>query len=154
MEDDARPKMTIPSPSVLPFRGGRHVVSAEVYPNIDAFFLEYDSGRAGGFEPLRFIKPGNQKVVLGLVTSKTGELDNSEGIKARIHEAAQFMNLDQICLCTQCGFAFTEEGNALTETQQQAKLKLVVQAARERVLAALHRSSGRRSGIALFPEFE
>lgn len=99
--------------------------------NIDAFFLEYDSDRAGDFEPLRFIKPGNQKVVLGLITTKTGELEDPATIKARIHEAAQFVSLDQICLSTQCGFASTEEGNALTEEQQQAKLELVVQVSRD-----------------------
>ncbi|RBI66742.1 5-methyltetrahydropteroyltriglutamate--homocysteine S-methyltransferase [Vreelandella sulfidaeris] len=98
---------------------------------IDAFFLEYDSDRAGDFEPLRFIKPGNQKVVLGLITTKTGELEDPEEIKARIHEAARFVSLDQLCLSTQCGFASTEEGNALTEEQQQAKLELVAQIARD-----------------------
>lgn len=98
---------------------------------IDAFFLEYDSDRAGGFEPLRFIKPGHQKAVLGLVTTKTGELEDPEAIKARIHEAARFIPLEQLCLSTQCGFASTEEGNSLTETQQQAKLELVVRVARE-----------------------
>ncbi|MBE0462239.1 MAG: cobalamin-independent methionine synthase II family protein [Halomonadaceae bacterium] len=99
--------------------------------NIDAFFLEYDSDRAGDFEPLRFIKPGHQKVVLGLVTTKTGELEDPETIKARIHEAARFVPLEQLCLSTQCGFASTEEGNTITEAEQQAKLALVVQVARE-----------------------
>lgn len=99
--------------------------------NIDAFFLEYDSDRAGDFEPLRFIKPGHQKAVLGLVTTKTGELEDPEAIKARIFEAARFVPLEQLCLSTQCGFASTEEGNSLTEAQQQAKLELVVQVARE-----------------------
>ncbi len=99
--------------------------------NIDNFLLEYDTDRAGGFEPLRFIKPGHQKVVLGLVTTKTGELEDPEVIKARIHEAAKFMPLDQICLSTQCGFASTEEGNVLSHEAQQAKLNLVAQVARE-----------------------
>ncbi|MDL4863813.1 cobalamin-independent methionine synthase II family protein [Halomonas elongata] len=99
--------------------------------NVDAFFLEYDTDRAGGFEPLRFIRPGHQKVVLGLVTSKTGELESVEDVKARIHEAAQFVDLDQLCLSTQCGFASTEEGNTLSEAQQQAKLELVVQIAKD-----------------------
>ncbi|QJQ94432.1 MULTISPECIES: cobalamin-independent methionine synthase II family protein [Halomonadaceae] len=99
--------------------------------NIDVFFLEYDSERAGGFEPLRFIKPGHQKVVLGLITTKSGELEDVEEVKTRIHEAAQFVSLDQLCLSTQCGFASTEEGNAITEEQQQAKLQLVVQIAKE-----------------------
>ncbi|WP_447554782.1 cobalamin-independent methionine synthase II family protein [Vreelandella sp. EE22] len=99
--------------------------------NIDAFFLEYDSDRAGDFKPLRFIKPGHQKAVLGLVTTKTGELEDPEEIKARIFEAARHMPLEQICLSTQCGFASTEEGNSLTPAQQQAKLELVVQVARD-----------------------
>ncbi|WP_447530477.1 cobalamin-independent methionine synthase II family protein [Vreelandella sp. TE19] len=239
ISDGATPKMTIPSPSVLHFRGGRNVVSRDVYPDIDdffddlaqvykeaiqafyaagcrylqlddtvwaylcsdeqraqviergedpdelaqtyarvinealadkpsdlvvgmhvcrgnfrstwiseggyepvaellfgtvaidAFFLEYDSDRAGGFEPLRFIKPGHQKAVLGLVTTKTGELEDPQAIKARIYEAAQYVPLEQLCLSTQCGFASTEEGNAITEAEQQAKLELVVRVARE-----------------------
>lgn len=98
---------------------------------IDAYFLEYDTDRAGDFAPLRFIKPGHQKAVLGLVTSKTGELEDPEAIKARIHEAAQYVSLDQLCLSTQCGFASTEEGNSLSEAQQKAKLELVVQVARD-----------------------
>lgn len=83
--------------------------------NIDAFFLEYDNERAGGFEPLRFIKPGHQKVVLGLVTTKNGELEDPAQVKARLQEAAKFVSLDQICLSPQCGFASTEEGNSLSE---------------------------------------
>jgi len=99
--------------------------------NVDAFFLEYDSDRAGDFRPLRFIKPGKQKVVLGLITTKTGQLEEPETIKARIAEAAKYVSLDQLCLSTQCGFASTEEGNAISEAEQQAKLELVVQIARE-----------------------
>ena len=94
--------------------------------NIDAFFLEYDNERSGGFEPLRFIKKGEQQVVLGLITTKTGELEAAETVEQRIKEAAQFVSLDQICLSPQCGFASTEEGNSLTEAQQWAKLRLVV----------------------------
>lgn len=94
--------------------------------NIDAFFLEYDNERSGGFEPLRFIKPGHQKVVLGLVTTKSGELEDPAQVKARLQEAAKFVSLDQICLSPQCGFASTEEGNSLTEEQQWAKIRLVV----------------------------
>ncbi|WP_312140212.1 cobalamin-independent methionine synthase II family protein [Pantoea septica] len=94
--------------------------------NIDAFFLEYDNERAGGFEPLRFIKPGHQKVVLGLVTTKNGELEDPAQVKARLQEAAKFVSLDQICLSPQCGFASTEEGNSLSEEQQWAKIRLVV----------------------------
>lgn len=97
--------------------------------NVDAFFLEYDNERSGGFEPLRFIKPGKQQVVLGLITTKTGELEAAETVEKRIHEAAQFVPLEQICLSPQCGFASTEEGNSLTEEQQWAKLRLVVDVA-------------------------
>jgi len=99
--------------------------------NIDAFFLEYDNERSGGFEPLRFIRPGKQQVVLGLVTTKNGELENPETVKQRIAEAAQYVSLDQICLSPQCGFASTEEGNSLSEEQQWAKLRLVVDIAKE-----------------------
>ena len=99
--------------------------------NIDTFFLEYDSERAGGFEPLRFIKPGNQFVVLGLVTSKSGELESAETIKARIEEAAKYVSKDQLCLSTQCGFASTEEGNTLTEEQQWNKLKFIIDVAKQ-----------------------
>lgn len=99
--------------------------------NIDAFFLEYDNERSGGFEPLRFIKPGKQQVVLGLITTKNGELENPDTVKQRIAEASQYISLDQICLSPQCGFASTEEGNSLTEEQQWAKLRLVVDIARE-----------------------
>ncbi|MDT0174795.1 cobalamin-independent methionine synthase II family protein [Enterobacter sp. BRE11] len=94
--------------------------------NIDAFFLEYDNERSGGFEPLRFIRPGHQKVVLGLVTTKNGELEDPAQVKARLQEAAKFVSLDQICLSPQCGFASTEEGNSLSEEQQWAKIRLVV----------------------------
>ncbi|RLM27727.1 5-methyltetrahydropteroyltriglutamate--homocysteine S-methyltransferase [Brenneria alni] len=94
--------------------------------NVDAFFLEYDTERAGGFEPLRFIKPGHQQVVLGLITSKNGELENVERVQARIAEAAKFVDINQLCLSPQCGFASTEEGNTLTEEQQWSKLRLVV----------------------------
>ncbi|WP_158783348.1 cobalamin-independent methionine synthase II family protein [Pantoea sp. BAV 3049] len=99
--------------------------------NIDVFFLEYDNERSGGFEPLRFVKPGKQQVVLGLITTKNGELENPETVKKRIAEAAQYVSLDQICLSPQCGFASTEEGNSLTEEQQWAKLRLVVDIAND-----------------------
>jgi len=94
--------------------------------NVDAFFLEYDNERSGGFEPLRFIRPGHQQVVLGLITTKTGELEDAAAVERRIREAAQFVSLGQLCLSPQCGFASTEEGNSLTEAQQWAKLRLVV----------------------------
>lgn len=99
--------------------------------NVDEFFLEYDNDRSGGFEPLRFIKPGHQQVVLGLVTTKTGELEDPALLKARIAEAAKYVDIKQLCLSPQCGFASTEEGNSLTEAQQWAKLRLVVNTASE-----------------------
>lgn len=99
--------------------------------NIDAFFLEYDNERSGGFEPLRFIKPGKQQVVLGLITTKNGELENPEQVKQRLEEAAQFVDRRQLCLSTQCGFASTEEGNSLSEQQQWNKLQSVVNIAKQ-----------------------
>lgn len=92
---------------------------------VDAFFLEYDNDRSGDFAPLRFVPKGEQKVVLGLITTKNGELENPEGVKARVAEAANFVSLDQICLSPQCGFASTEEGNSLSEQQQWDKVRLV-----------------------------
>jgi 5-methyltetrahydropteroyltriglutamate--homocysteine methyltransferase len=97
---------------------------------VGAYFMEYDTDRAGGFEPLRLV-PKDRIVVLGLVTSKFGELESKDAIKRRIDEAAKYVNLDQLCLSTQCGFASTEEGNTLTEDQQWAKLKFVVDVAKE-----------------------
>ena len=97
--------------------------------HIDGFYLEYDSDRAGDFKPLRFIK--NQQVVLGLVTSKTGELENKQDIIARIQEAAQYVDINQLCLSPQCGFASTEEGNVLTEDEQWRKLEFIRQIAEE-----------------------
>lgn len=91
--------------------------------HVDGFFLEYDSDRAGGFEPLQHIK--DQQVVLGLVTSKTPELEKEEDIIARIREAERYVPLDQLCLSPQCGFSSTEEGNLLTEKEQWAKLRLI-----------------------------
>jgi Methionine synthase II (cobalamin-independent) len=99
--------------------------------NIDAYFLEYDNERSGGFEPLRFIKPGHQQVVLGLITTKNGELEDPAQVKARLQEASQFVSLDQICLSPQCGFASTEEGNSLSEAQQWQKIRLVVDIAKQ-----------------------
>lgn len=99
--------------------------------NVDAFFLEYDNDRSGDFRPLRFIKPGHQQVVLGLVTTKTGELEDKALIKARIQEAAQYVPLEQLCLSPQCGFSSTEEGNNISEAEQEAKLRFVVEIARE-----------------------
>lgn len=97
--------------------------------NVDAFFLEYDNDRSGDFAPLRFIKPGHQQVVLGLVTTKTGELEDPALLKARIAEAAKYVDRKQLCLSPQCGFASTEEGNSLSEAQQWEKVRLVVDTA-------------------------
>jgi 5-methyltetrahydropteroyltriglutamate--homocysteine methyltransferase len=98
--------------------------------DIDAYFMEYDSDRAGGFEPLRFV-PKGKMVVLGLVTSKSGKLESKDKLKRRIDEAAKFVALDQLCLSPQCGFASTEEGNILAEDEQWAKLAMIVEVARE-----------------------
>jgi 5-methyltetrahydropteroyltriglutamate--homocysteine methyltransferase len=98
--------------------------------NVDAYFLEYDDERAGDFAPLRFV-PTTKTVVLGLVTTKVGALESGEGIVARVKEAAQHMPLENMCLSPQCGFSSTVEGNQVTEEQQWAKLRLVVQTARE-----------------------
>ena len=99
--------------------------------NVDAFYLEYDNDRSGDFAPLRFIRPGKQQVVLRLITTKNGELENPEGIKARLQEAAKYVSLNQLCLSPQCGFASTEEGNTLTAEQQWDKVRLVTQIAEE-----------------------
>src|SRR5436190_1064412 len=99
--------------------------------NYDGYFLEYDSERAGGFEPLRFLPKGNKIVVVGLITSKSGELEKKDDIKRRLEEASKFVSLDQLALSPQCGFASTEEGNILTEDEQWAKLKLAVDLANE-----------------------
>ena len=98
--------------------------------NVDGFFLEYDDERSGGFEPLRFV-PKGKMVVLGLVTSKRGAIESKDVLKRRIDEAAKFVPLDQLCLSPQCGFSSTVEGNALTVDQQAAKLRLIVETARE-----------------------
>src|ERR1700758_705784 len=97
---------------------------------VHGYFMEYDSERAGGFEPLRLV-PKGKTVVLGLVTSKTGTLESKDEIKRRIEEAAKFIAIDQLCLSAQCGFASTEEGNVLAEDEQWAKLRMIVQIAEE-----------------------
>ena len=95
--------------------------------NYDGYFLEYDTSRAGGFEPLRFLPKGNKIVVLGLITTKSGALEKKDDVKRRIDEAAKFAPLDQLCLSPQCGFASTEESNVLAEDEQWAKLRMVVE---------------------------
>jgi 5-methyltetrahydropteroyltriglutamate--homocysteine methyltransferase len=97
---------------------------------VHGYFMEYDSARAGGFEPLKRLQKG-RLAVLGLVTTKSGELESRDTIKRRIEEAAKFTDLDQLCLSPQCGFASTEEGNTLAEEEQWAKLKMIVEVAKE-----------------------
>jgi 5-methyltetrahydropteroyltriglutamate--homocysteine methyltransferase len=97
---------------------------------VDGFFLEYDDARSGGFEPLRFVPPG-KRVVLGLVTTKSPELERKDDVKRRIDEAARYVPLDQLALSGQCGFSSTVEGNSLTRDEQLAKLALIVETAEE-----------------------
>ncbi|WP_269410395.1 5-methyltetrahydropteroyltriglutamate--homocysteine S-methyltransferase [Lentibacillus daqui] len=99
--------------------------------NVNGFFLEYDDDRSGDFKPLEYIPNGGAQVVLGLVTSKSGELEDKEKIKARIEEASQYVPLEQLALSTQCGFASTHHGNKLTEEDQWRKLKFIVEIANE-----------------------
>jgi len=113
-------------------QGGYEPVAETLFHTIgvDGYFMEYDSDRAGGFEPLRFV-PKGKTVVLGLVTSKSGDLEDKDAIKRRIDAAARYLPLEQLCLSPQCGFASTEEGNLLTEDQQWAKLACIVEIADE-----------------------
>jgi 5-methyltetrahydropteroyltriglutamate--homocysteine methyltransferase len=99
--------------------------------NYDGYFLEYDSERAGGFEPLRYLPKGNKVVVVGVITSKSGQLEKKDDIKRRLDEASKYAPFDQLALSPQCGFASTEEGNILTEEEQWAKLRLAVEVAQE-----------------------
>lgn len=98
--------------------------------NVDAYFLEYDDERSGDFAPLRFV-PNHKKVVLGIISSKVPELESAASLVERIHEAARYMPLDNMCISPQCGFSSTHHGNALTEEQQWKKLELAVNVARE-----------------------
>jgi 5-methyltetrahydropteroyltriglutamate--homocysteine methyltransferase len=116
------------------FATGGYEPVAEVLFNqigVDAYFMEYDTDRAGGFEPLRFVPRGEKVVVLGLITSKTGELESKDALKRRIDAASKFLPLEQLALSPQCGFASTEEGNLLTEDQQWKKLERCIEVARE-----------------------
>jgi 5-methyltetrahydropteroyltriglutamate--homocysteine methyltransferase len=106
------------------------VVEAMFSAEVDGFFMEYDSERAGGFEPLRLL-PRGKKVVLGLVTTKSGELESKDSLKRRIDEAAGYVPLENLCLSPQCGFASTHHGNKLTEDQQWGKLERIVDVARD-----------------------
>ena len=113
--------------------GGYEPVAEQVLGglDVDGYFLEYDTERAGGFEPLRFLPKGDKMVVLGLITSKSGELEDRDAVKRRIDEAAKFADLDQLCLSPQCGFASTEEGNVLAEDEQWAKLREIIEISEE-----------------------
>jgi 5-methyltetrahydropteroyltriglutamate--homocysteine methyltransferase len=112
--------------------GGYEPVAELLFNGVNAhgYFMEYDTERAGGFEPLRFV-PKGKLIVLGLVTSKHGALESKDDLKRRIDEAAKFIPLDQLCLSPQCGFASTEEGNLLTEDEEWAKMERVMEVARE-----------------------
>jgi 5-methyltetrahydropteroyltriglutamate--homocysteine methyltransferase len=114
-------------------QGGYEFVAEQLLgkTNLDGYFLEYDSDRAGGFEPLRHFPKGNKQLVLGLVTSKSGRLEPKDDIKRRIDEASKYVALDQLCLSPQCGFASTEEGNVLAEDEQWAKLRRIVELSQE-----------------------
>ena len=111
--------------------GGYDFVAEALFNDleVDGFFMEWDDARSGGFEPLRFV-PKGKYVVLGLVTTKRGELETREDLERRIEEASRYVDLDQLCLSPQCGFSSTSEGNALTEEQQWDKLRLIVETAR------------------------
>jgi len=113
-------------------QGGYEFVADALFNelNVDGYFMEYDDERSGGFEPLRFV-PKGKYVVLGLVTSKKGELEAKDDIKRRIEEATKFVDVDQLCLSPQCGFSSTLEGNSLSRDQQIAKLRLVAETAEE-----------------------
>jgi 5-methyltetrahydropteroyltriglutamate--homocysteine methyltransferase len=113
--------------------GGYEFVAAELLGNtgLDGYFLEYDSDRAGGFEPLRHFPKGKKQLVLGLVTSKFGKLESKDDIKRSIDEASKYIALEQLCLSPQCGFASTEEGNVLSEEEQWAKLRMIVELAQD-----------------------
>ncbi len=111
--------------------GGYEAVAEAMFSTgVDAFFMEFDSARAGGFEPLRLL-PRDKTVVLGLVTTKVGQLEDADALTRRIDEAARFVPLDRLCLSPQCGFSSTHHGNALSQEDQWRKLELVVDVARE-----------------------
>jgi 5-methyltetrahydropteroyltriglutamate--homocysteine methyltransferase len=112
--------------------GGYDFVAEALFSDldVDGFFLEYDDERSGGFKPLRFVPEGKQ-VVLGLVTTKSGKLEDKETLKRRIDEASKFVPLEQLCLSPQCGFSSTVEGNVLSVADEMAKLQLIVETARE-----------------------
>ena len=112
--------------------GGYDFVAEALFSelDVDGFFLEFDDARSGGFEPLRFVPPG-KVVVLGLVTTKRPQLEDKDDLKRRIEQASRYVPLEQLALSPQCGFSSTVEGNALTQEDQLAKLRLVVETAAE-----------------------
>jgi 5-methyltetrahydropteroyltriglutamate--homocysteine methyltransferase len=112
--------------------GGYDFVAEGVFGTlkVDGLFLEYDDDRSGSFEPLKYVAP-DQIVVLGLVTTKTPELESKDDLKRRIDEAAKYVDLDRLCLSGQCGFSSTEQGNKLTIDDERAKLELIVEVAEE-----------------------
>src|SRR5919197_1108080 len=138
----ATPKLTIPSPNMVHYRGnfqsswvaagGYDFVAEALFGElaVDGFFCEWDDERSGGFEPMRFV-PKAKMVVLGLVTTKRGELESKDDLKRRIEDAARFVDIEQLCLSPQCGFSSTVEGNKLTYDDQMAKLQLIVETAQE-----------------------
>ncbi len=113
--------------------GGYEPVADKMFnlTNVDGFFLEYDDERSGGFEPLRFVPKGNKKIVLGLVTTKFNELETKDELKRRIEEASKYVGLDQLCLSPQCGFSSNAIGNLVTEEDEKAKFRLVIETAEE-----------------------
>lgn len=115
------------------FEGSYDLIASTLFAKekVDGFFLEYDDERSGDFKPLKHIPAGGAQVILGVITSKNGELEDKESIKARINEASQYVPLDQLCLSTQCGFASTHHGNKLTEEDQWNKLKFIVEIGKE-----------------------
>ena len=112
--------------------GGYDFVAAALFNDlqVDGFFLEYDDARSGGFEPLRFV-PRGKMVVLGLVTTKRGDLEEKDLLKQRIEDAGRYVDIDQLCLSPQCGFSSTSEGNLLTFDDEVAKLRRIVEVAGE-----------------------
>ena len=112
--------------------GGYDFVAEQVFDqlNVDVFFLEYDSPRAGSFEPLRYM-PDDKRVVLGLVTTKRPELERAGDLKRRIEEASAYVPVERLGISPQCGFASTAPGNPVSPTDQEAKLRLVCQVAEE-----------------------
>lgn len=115
------------------FEGSYALIAPTLFAKekVDGFFLEYDDDRSGSFQPLEHIPAGGPRVVLGVFTSKNGELENKESIKARVAEAAQYVPLDQLCISPQCGFASTHHGNLLSEQQQWDKLRYIVEVSEE-----------------------